>query len=168
MSYGHLRVQQLVTGDAGFRLPVLLESVARRARPRAFGNQMKPEQVIIEARAEIIWGESSSSVRGFLISNGISAIEADAKIKDFNVERNAEIRRLGIKNVVIGAAILGGGTITLYPCFKYFDSLTHIDRPIFIGVFVVGGLYGMWKLVRGISYLVRPQAEERSIAQISQ
>jgi hypothetical protein len=129
---------------------------------------MKAEQVIIEARAKIIWGEPSSSVRDFLISNGISAVEADAKIKDFNVERNAEIRRLGIKNTVIGAAILGGGTITLYPCFKYFDSLTHINRPIFIGVFVVGGLYGMWKLVRGISYLLRPQSEERSITQISQ
>ena len=96
---------------------------------------MKPEQVIIEARAKIIWGEPSSSVRDFLISNGISAIEADAKIKDFNVERNTEIRRLGIKNSVIGAAILGGGTITLYPCFKYFDSLTYIaperKLPIF-------------------------------------
>jgi hypothetical protein len=129
---------------------------------------MKPEQVIIEARAKIIWGESSSSVRDFLVSNGIPAIEADAKIKDFNVERNTEIRRVGCKNTVIGAAILGGGTITLYPCFKYFDSLTHINRPIFIGVFVVGGLYGMWRLVRGINYLVRPQAEERSITQISE
>jgi len=129
---------------------------------------MNPEQVIIEARAKIIWGESSSSVRDFLVSNGIPAIEADAKIKDFNVERNTEIRRVGCKNTVIGAAILGGGTITLYPCFKYFDSLTHINRPIFIGVFVVGGLYGMWRLVRGINYLVRPQAEERSITQISE
>ena len=133
----------------------------------AFGNKMKPDQIIIEARARIFWGEAPSSVRDFLISNGVSAIDADARIKEFNVERNTEIRKLGIKNTIIGAAILGGGTITLYPCFKYFDSLTQIKRPIFIALFLIAGLYGMWKLVRGVSYLVRPRSEERSITRIS-
>jgi hypothetical protein len=39
---------------------------------------MNPDQLIMEARARIIWGESSSSVRDFLISNGISDMDADA------------------------------------------------------------------------------------------
>ena len=79
---------------------------------------MKRDELIIEARAKVLRGEPSSSVRDFLIANGISAIDADAKIKEFNAERNTEIRKLGIKNTVVGAAIMGGGTITLYPCLN--------------------------------------------------
>ena len=129
---------------------------------------MKPEERIIEARAKIFWGESSSSVRDFLVSNGISAIDADAKIEEFIRERNSEIKKRGTKSSIVGLAILGGGSITLYPLFRYFDALTHVNRPIFILVFVAGGLYGMWKLVRGIRYLIRPQSERRSITDISE
>jgi hypothetical protein len=143
---------------------------SRHSVPRAwtFGNKMKTDERVIEARAKIFWGESSSSVHDFLVSNGISAIDADAKIVEFNRERNTEIKKRGIKKSIVGIAILGGGSITLYPLFRYFDSLTHVNRPIFILVFVAGGLYGMWNLVGGIRYIVRPQSEHRSITDISE
>jgi hypothetical protein len=46
---------------------------------------MSPDKIISEARARIIWGESSSSVRYFLISNGISDSIADARLKEFAI-----------------------------------------------------------------------------------
>ncbi len=57
---------------------------------------MNPNELIVEARARIIWGEESPSVRCFLTSNGMSA--ADAQLAAFNRERNAEIRKLGFRN----------------------------------------------------------------------
>jgi len=48
-----------------------------------FGNTMDPDKLILEARARIIWSESSFSVRGFLTSNRVSDMIADAKIKEF-------------------------------------------------------------------------------------
>ncbi len=129
---------------------------------------MKPEQVIVEARARILWGESAASVREWLISNGLSVTEADGKIKEFTAERVTELRRLGIKNMVIGVAIWAGGTLTLYPLFRYFDSLSHIRRPVFIGLFGVVGFCGLWRLIRGIGYLARPRSEERSLTELSE
>ena len=101
---------------------------------------MKPEQVIFEARARILWGESASSVREWLISNGLSGTEADGQITEFTAERVTELRRLGIKNMIIGVAIWAGGTLMVYPCFRYFDSLSHIRRPVFIVLFGLVGL----------------------------
>jgi hypothetical protein len=49
---------------------------------------MNPDKFISEARARIIWGEPSASVREFLVSNGVSGWVADAKLKEFELERN--------------------------------------------------------------------------------
>ena len=89
-----------------------------------FGNKMNPGDLIVEARAKIIWGEASSSVRYFLTSNGMSAADADAKIREFTLERNAEIRKLGIKNVLIGVALIGVAGIFFYSMF----ASSHMPR----------------------------------------
>jgi hypothetical protein len=84
-------------------------------------NLAMPElsQLISEARARIIWGEESSSVRSFLVSNGISEIDADAKIKEFNAERNNEIRKRAIRQILIGSILLVGAAVFLYVCLKH-------------------------------------------------
>jgi len=50
---------------------------------------MNPDDLIVEARARIIWGDEPLSVRYYLTSNGMSAADADAQIKQFTLERNA-------------------------------------------------------------------------------
>lgn len=82
---------------------------------------MKPDVLISEARARIIWGEPSSSVRYFLTSNGMSDADADAKIKEFNVQRNTEIRKIGIKKTVISAALVIGAGVYFYFGLKARD-----------------------------------------------
>jgi hypothetical protein len=54
----------------------------------AFGMRMRADKIISEARAKIIWGEESSAVREFLISNGVSVRVAEAKLKEFERERS--------------------------------------------------------------------------------
>jgi len=126
---------------------------------------MHADKVISEARARIIWGESSLSVRDFLISNGISDTVADAKLNEFGLERNKEIRNIGIRNTLIGTVLTGAAGITIYIALPLSSGLSSgIARAS--GVVLLGGLYGLWKLVKGVIYLVRPQSEHKSIPDI--
>jgi hypothetical protein len=130
---------------------------------------VEPNSILSEARARIIWGESASSIRDFLTAHGVSEQDADAKIKEFKTERNATIRRVGIKNVLLGAIILSASGILLYLAFKHPHIYTNGLRRrsgSSLGVLIFGVFYGLWKLVNGIIYLVRPQSEDASIPDI--
>jgi hypothetical protein len=129
---------------------------------------MNPDELIVEARARIIWGEASSSVRDFLIASGMSAIDADTKIKELIAERNREIRKAGIKSIYIGVASACGAGIWLYIGLRHPSTLFphHAGYAIASGVLL--GLFGIWKLVNGLIDLVRPQSEDRSITDISE
>jgi hypothetical protein len=74
---------------------------------------MHADKVISEARARIIWGEPVSSVHDFLISNGISDVVADAKLTEFNGERNRELRKIGLRNILIGAVLAIAAVVAL-------------------------------------------------------
>jgi hypothetical protein len=52
--------------------------------------------------------------------------------------------------------------ITLYLALAHGSGLSSsITRAS--GVVLLAGLYGLWKLVKGVIYLVRPQSEHKSI-----
>ncbi len=130
---------------------------------------MNRDELIVEARARITWGDDPSSVRYFLISNGMSVADADAKVKQFSLERNAELKGLGIRNILIGAALTGGAGIFFYLLF----ARSHIPRVNVrsakgYGFLVLLAFYGLWKVVNGIIYLVRPKSEHGSIPDISE
>jgi len=133
---------------------------------------MTPADLISEARAKIIWGEPSSSVRNFLTANGLSDTDADAAIKQFDAERASEIRSIGIKNTFIGAALTIGAGIFFCWSFKHVDidqmnSRSAKSFVLIALVIAIGGFYGLWKLMDGITYLVRPRSVEKSISDIS-
>jgi hypothetical protein len=126
---------------------------------------MKPDKIISEARARIIWGESSSSVCDYLTSEGVSAVEAEAKIKEFKLERSKEIRKIGLKNIFIGAVITGISIIPIciaaYPMDYGFDEF-----KMALVMQIILALYGFWKLLIGMIYLVRPHFVRKSIPDI--
>jgi uncharacterized protein YjeT (DUF2065 family) len=128
---------------------------------------MKPDKLLVEARARIIWGESSSAVSDFLVSNGISATDAATKVKEFNLERNRELRRFGLRNIFIGALLAGAAGTTmglLFPLCSGFTSV-YIRCVWPLGIVVI---YGLWKVVNGIINLVWPQSEHKSIPDITE
>jgi hypothetical protein len=126
---------------------------------------MSPDQVITEARARIIWGDRSSSVHDFLISNGVPAAAADAAVKEFVLERNRELRRIGFRDFVIGITVAGAAGGTLYLALPLACVFTSGWMKA-LGAVLLAGAYGLWKLGRGIVYLVRPQSEHESIPDI--
>ena len=129
---------------------------------------MDLDKLITEARARIIWGEEISSVHDFLISNGMSELDANAKIQEFNLERIREIRGIGLRNLLTGAALMLGSGIIIYLFFNYGHSHhragTGYARSL--GLPVVAAFYGFWKLMKGIFYLLRPQSGHESIPDI--
>jgi len=130
---------------------------------------MTSDQVITEARARIIWGEPSSSVRGFLVSNGISDTVADTKIKEFVLERQTEIRRLGIKYILSGVIVTAASCgVLLWLLFApgSFNAVRWLGASVSILACI--GLYGIWKLLRGVIYLARPQTEHKSISDVAE
>ncbi len=127
------------------------------------------EKLLVEARAKIIWGEAAESVREFLMSNGMSGPEADEQIKAFNLERNREIRKLGIKNTLIGAGLLSVSGITIHSLLAIPANYGYrLSAGRGVGIMVLVGLYGLWKLTNGIIYLVRPQSEHESITDLTE
>src|SRR6516162_9551119 len=108
---------------------------------------MNTDELIVEARAKIIWGEEPASVRNFLVSNGMSANDAEVKLRDLIRERNAEIRKLGVRDVLIGGALVGGAVFFFYSLFRS----THISHVSVregrgLGFVFVLALYGLWRL----------------------
>jgi len=133
-----------------------------------FRDAMNTDDPITEARARIIWGDEPESVRFFLTSKGMSVAEANDKLKELTLERNAEIRKLGIKDVLIGVALIGAAGAFFYWLFRS----PHIPRGSVrnakgYGVLALAAFYGLWRLVIGILRLVRPKTEHGSIPDIS-
>ena len=118
-----------------------------------------------DGRARIIWGESRSSVREFLTSKGISAADADVKIEEWLLERNTEIRRHGIRSTVIGCGLICVSGVFLYALLGRPGVTIGVGRAC--AFLILAALYGLWRLINGIFWLVRPKAEGRSIPDIS-
>ena len=126
---------------------------------------MDHDALISEARARIVWGESRPSVCEFLTSNGISESEAGARIREFQRERNGEVRRLGIQSVLIGTLVVSLAGILLYLGFGGPEFGGDIHG---LAVAIAAGIYGIWKLTKGGIYLLRPQAEDGSIGEMGE
>jgi hypothetical protein len=131
----------------------------------------KVDNILTEARARIIWGESCESVLDFLTTNGFSADDARAHVGRFHAERTAEVRKIALRNVLVGGGLSGAMVLMFFLVFKHPDNLgTHVAGHIAgkgIAVFVVGGVYGFWKLIDGLIDLIRPQSESKSIPDMS-
>jgi hypothetical protein len=70
---------------------------------------------------------------------------------------------MGIRNTLVGALLLVGAGITVYLCLRLGYSSGFLKCA---AVSLVGVFYGIWKLYKGIIYLVRPQSEHKSIPDI--
>lgn len=124
------------------------------------------EKTMSEARARVMWGDPPLTVRDFLLANGVSEEVALARLKEFELERSRELRRIGLRNVLVGGLLTGAAGVTLFYAWTAASATSGIIKAL--AVVLLAGLYGLWKLVKGIIYLVRPQAEHRSIPDIVQ
>ena len=128
---------------------------------------MKREQLVIEARAKIIWGEPAASVRQFLVANGFSEAEAEAEISRHQRERYGSIRRQGIVGIMVGVPLVIAGVAIIQHVLHYDRSaagvMSYRGLSVEMGAGLLAGGYGLWKLVDGIFALVKPSSEDRSL-----
>ena len=104
------------------------------------------------------------SVRDFLVANGVPELVADARLKEFELERNRELRKIGLRNLLVGLVLTGSAGATLYMAFRLAWATSGIIKAL--AWVLLAGFYGLWKLLKGIVYLARPQSEHKSIPDI--
>src|SRR5437867_3099588 len=124
------------------------------------------DEFMSEARAKIIWGEPPSSVRGFLVSSGVSGAVADAKVAEFCLERNRELRKIGFRDFLIGVVLTVAAGMSLYMGISLGAVSSGWIRTL--ALVLLAGLYGLWKLGKGVIYLTRPQSVHKSIPDIEE
>jgi len=132
-------------------------------------SKVNPDEVNVEARARITWGEEPSSVRAFLTSNGLSAVDADQKIQELVSERDKEVKKMGIREIYIGAAILLLILIFIWYTYELPPSRIYpYRREKSLLCSFLAALYGIWKLINGLFHLLRPRKETRSIPDMTE
>jgi hypothetical protein len=128
---------------------------------------MNTDKILIQARAMIIWGQPVQSVRDYLTTNGLSQEEAEQIISVLNAERHKEIRKAGIRKILIGSALILVSVIGFSGLFQGGGSGRPRSGRI-LGLLAVGGMYGLWKLIDGAFQLLRPQSETKDLSHMSE
>jgi uncharacterized protein YjeT (DUF2065 family) len=114
-------------------------------------------------------------VREFLISEGVPPGVAEEKIAEFVQERSQELRSVGRGHVLVGAVLTAaaGGVLgwigtMMFPHGRAVYTGV-ITRGFTASLVVLGAItiYGLWRLAKGIIYLVRPQWVRKSVADMS-
>ena len=124
---------------------------------------MKPEDAIIEARAKIIWGDPTESVSEFLQTNGFSEKETLDLLADFKHERATAIRSSGIKKLVIGSLLAPIPLIA----YLVFMTIGYIYIKIF-ALTCLAGLFGLWKIIDGLTMIMNPRSERGDLSNLSE
>jgi hypothetical protein len=129
------------------------ESTVPRPSARPLPGQVGRSQAKLEAKAKISWGDPPIQVLAYLRSQGYGKEESSAILEELVRERAATIRGKGIANVGTGIVL----AIIPLGAWFHFMSVGYIYVKFF-GLLVIGGLYGLWLVVKGISMLLAPKS----------
>ncbi len=120
------------------------------------------EQQVTEARAKIIWGEAPEQVRIYLQESGLDADQADRVLQICLAERGREVRRLGLRDLVIGicCSLVGAGFIFLH-LWMFPGLMTRV-----MGLFLTLALFGIWKWIKGLDLLLSGAKTSGSVSKM--
>lgn len=124
---------------------------------------------LAQAHAMITWGESPEAVSRYLLSNDVSTREAEECIALLREERHREIRRSGIRKLLIGVVVVGVsvcGLVFLWDTIQNRSPGRRSGGGLFV-LLLLGLFFGIGKLVDGVIYLIRPQLESKAISEIA-
>jgi hypothetical protein len=120
---------------------------------------VSPEEFQAEAEERTLWGDPPEKVLRFLLAQDVECGEALKMVDRAQQKRNAFIRSIGIRHVIIGVLLIA------VPCATYAIScwLGAIPLKIF-GATVLVGVIGFWKLIDGAWMILLPQKEKGEIS----
>lgn len=112
------------------------------------------EKAIAEARAKIFWGEDAATVIAYLQSEGMPQADAAAIIDSLLKERAENVRASARRGILIGVPLI------FIPVAAYFgmESMHFLSLKVLAATVIIG-LYGIWKVVRGIVLNFSPHSE---------
>ena len=122
--------------------------------------QVDRNQVEIEARAKISWGDPPQEVLKYLMIQGYSYEEAAPLVDSMFQERASTIRRTGIVRVVIGLALMSAPVLALL----MFESIGAGSLKI-MAIAIIIAVVGLWMLLKGIFMIVSPTSETGDVAE---
>ena len=105
-----------------------------------------------------MWGESLVAVRQFLLANGMDDQQCQAWLDTLESERIAEIKRIGIKKLLIGSVPL---LLPLIGGVVYFS--TDLMVMDFFEYGLIAGIFGAWMVIGGVVMIFRARNELGSI-----
>ena len=126
-----------------------------------------PEKLAWEARAKIMWGDSASEVKDWLTDSGLSSQQIRDILARSLEERDAEFRKRGLSEIIIGLAIAVGAVVAVVGLLaaagiSIFSPLSM--RGGFVGFGLLVTLYGLFRLGRGVRWAIRGGACEGSLS----
>jgi hypothetical protein len=119
------------------------------------------EDLDIEIRSRLMWGESPDLVRADILGRGVRAGELDSLLNRAVLARKSYYRKQGIKNLALGIVLLAAGLILLLATDDVVKGSPRnvSGRIILFGIAVpVGGILLIFK---GARRLHRPGDGER-------
>ncbi len=116
--------------------------------------QVDPKQMEHEARAKIMWGDSTDEVIKYLMIQGMNRNEALNLAQILFQERAATIRANGIRKIIVGSGLMCVPIIALL----IFLHIGVIPMKLF-GLTIMVGLYGAYLVLKGILMALAPKSE---------
>jgi hypothetical protein len=114
-----------------------------------------PDLPLVEARAQIMWGEPPQNVVASLTEQGADPVHARALVTQFTTERTTAIRDLAFTKIIRGLLLL----LTPIPAYLlvFFSSYLQDDDPLLyilttriLAFTLLVALFGLCKLINGI------------------
>jgi hypothetical protein len=135
----------------------LARAQAQSTAPPAADDSERAE-LVREAKAKMIGGESAEQVAAFLTVKGFDRIEATELARGFYKERASIVRSNGVKKTIVGLMLM------LVPFIAYFiikDSGHLMIRRFFwaYGVGIAGG----YLFVSGLIMILAPKSETGTV-----
>jgi hypothetical protein len=121
--------------------------------------QVDRTQVEHESRAKIFWGDPPEEVVYFMRVRGFSEEEACEFVDAAFQERAATIRGMGIKKTLLGSVLVALPIVAYF----VFAGIPSVMVRI-VGAAAVGGLWGLWLVIKGITMIVSPASEPGDVA----
>jgi hypothetical protein len=132
--------------------------------------QRQLEQLTVEARARVTWGESVDAVREWLASQKLPHLQVDEILRDVLEERRESMRRRGVHGLFFGAVVLACAVAVVFlpPELEKF-GIPAMGRMIglFFAAAIFLGLIGVKLLVDGMERFLRGAAAEGADSDVS-
>ncbi|HEV2696124.1 MAG TPA: hypothetical protein VG347_24760 [Verrucomicrobiae bacterium] len=118
------------------------------------------EQAETEARAKVSWGDPQEDVIKYLMVQRFTAQEATDLVDVMFKERMVTVRANGVRKIIVGSGLM------CVPVIAWIIfALIHMILLKIMGMAILVGCYGFYKLINGIIALVAPKMESGDVAE---